>query len=156
MKRFFIILLPAFILLAQDFPAPPPDPDNDPRAIIEKVRIYKLTERLNLTTDQAVKFFPKLNELRKVEENFQTQKMEIIQQLRDLVRKQASAEEINNVLQRFTEIRQKKWDKETLLYQEIKSLLTPLQQANLLIFQEEFEREIRDMIRQVRDRRPHK
>jgi len=35
--------------------------ENDPRAIIEKVKIYRLTKDLDLTTEQAILFFPKKN-----------------------------------------------------------------------------------------------
>lgn len=157
MNRFLMILITGVVLLAQEPPSPPSlPPDKDPRAIIEKIRIYELTERLNLTTEQAVKFFPRLNELRKNEENFQNQKMETVRVLQDLVRKKADDEELNKVLQRYTDARREKWVKDSLVYEEIKHLLTPRQQANLLIFQEEFEREIREMIRRVRERRPPK
>ncbi len=152
MLRWLVISIPFISLFAQG--PPPPPPDRDPRAIIEKVRIYELTQRLNLTTEQAIKFFPKLNELRKNEESFQNQRREIIRDLKDLVDKKATDDEFNKVLKRFEDARREKWQKDSLLFQDFKTTLTPLQQANLIIFEEEFEREIREMIRKIRENRP--
>ncbi len=152
MLRWLIISIPFIPLFAQG--PPPPPPDKNPRAIIEKVRIYELTQRLNLTTEQAIKFFPKLNELRKNEESFQKQRMEVIRDLKDLVDKKATDVELNKVLKRFEDARREKWQKDSLLFQDFKALLTPLQQANLIVFEAEFERDIREMIRKIRENRP--
>jgi len=152
MLRWLIISIPFISLFAQG--PPPPPSDKNPRAIIEKVRIYELTQRLNLTTEQAIKFFPKLNELRKNEESFQKQRMEVIRDLKDLVDKKATDVELNKVLKRFEDARREKWQKDSLLFQDFKALLTPLQQANLIVFEAEFERDIREMIRKIRENRP--
>lgn len=128
--------------------------DKDPREIIEKVRIFKLTQELDLTTEQAVKFFPKLNELRKIEQEFQKERMDILKELRDLIKNDASDKEITKVITKFEEAHKKKMVGQIKKMEEIKEVLTPLQQAKYLIFQEEFEREIRDLIKEVRKHRP--
>jgi len=61
MKKLVILLGLVAISFSQPFN------NEDPRAIIEKVRIYRLTQELDLTTEQAIEFFPKLNELQKIE-----------------------------------------------------------------------------------------
>jgi Spy/CpxP family protein refolding chaperone len=152
MGRLLVLLASVIALFAQG----PGPGDKDPRAIIEKVRIYRLTEELDLSTDQAVKFFPKMNELRKLEDDFQKARMDMIQKLEEQIRDKASDKDIIQTLNDFEDATRVKWEKDQKIRTEIKALLTPWQQAKLLIFQDKFEREIRDMIREIRDRRPPK
>lgn len=66
MKKVIFILLfnllftPAIILGQEDF-MPPIDPER--REQMEALRIWKMTECLELTSDQSIRFFPKLKEL---------------------------------------------------------------------------------------------
>jgi Spy/CpxP family protein refolding chaperone len=128
---------------------------DDPRAIIEKIRIYRLTKELDLTTEQAVKFFPRLNELQKIDKDFRSQQMEILEELRTLVRNNAEDREILQSLSRYESLFKDKVERQLSKMKEIRTLLTPVQQAKYLIFQDEFEREIRRMIKEVKKIQPH-
>uniref|UniRef100_A0A7C4TH48 Periplasmic heavy metal sensor n=1 Tax=candidate division WOR-3 bacterium TaxID=2052148 RepID=A0A7C4TH48_UNCW3 len=149
MKRIFLGLSFIVLLFSQgNFD------EKDPREIIEKVRIYKLTEALDLTTEQAAKFFPRLKEMRKTEQEFQRERIEIIQKLKQMLKEGATEQEISKVLDRYSEIHKKKMERHIKEIGELKEILTPSQQAKFLIFQEEFEKEIRDLIKEVRKRHP--
>lgn len=150
MYRMLVLLASVIALFAQG-----PE-DKDPRAIIEKVRIYRLTEELDLSTDQAVKFFPKLNELRKLEDDFQKARMDMIRKLEEQIRDKAADKDIIQTLNDFENAAGVKLANDQKIRVEIKAVLTPRQQAKLLIFEDKFEREIRDMIRKIRERRPPK
>ncbi len=128
--------------------------EKDPREIIEKVRIYKLTEALDLTTEQATRFFPKLKEMRKTEQEFQKEKIKLIKELKVLIEEGAPESEIIKILDKYTEIHKKRMIEQAKEIEGLRGVLTPLQQAKFLIFQLEFEREIRDIIREVRRRHP--
>ena len=155
MLRWLILIAPFISLFGQDPMMPPPGrEDKDPRAIIEKVRIYLLTEKLDLSEEQAVKFFPKLNDLRKAEEDFQKERMDIIAKLEGQVRDKASEKDLLQTLGGFEILIKTKADKDKKIRDELRSLLTPVQQAKFLIFQTKFEQEIRDMIREIRGNRP--
>ncbi|MEO0184222.1 MAG: Spy/CpxP family protein refolding chaperone [candidate division WOR-3 bacterium] len=149
MKRLVFLALPLLMLSAQQ-----PCDEKDPREIIEKVRIYKLTEALDLTDEQVTKFFPRLKEMRKTEQEFHKQRLEILKELKDLIKANAKEQEVVKILDKFQELQKKRMVAQMEEMKDLKSLLTPLQQAKFLIFQEDFEREIRDLIREVRGRRP--
>jgi len=147
MKKMLILLGLAVLCLAQPFN------DDDPRAIIEKVKIYRLTQELDLTTEQAVRFFPKLNDLQKIERKFGEEKMRIIHGLKELLREHASDEKILEVVAKFEELQKDKLTRQIEKMKEIWQILTPVQRAKFLIFQEEFNREIREMIKQIKKHR---
>jgi hypothetical protein len=143
-----VLLLTVAVTHAQESEA------QDPRAIIEKVRIYRLTSELDLTTEQAVELFPKLNELQKIEREFRDQQMKIIEHLREQVGTSAPDTEIIKSLSRYEGIFKERLERQLKKMREIKKMLTPSQQARYIIFQDEFEREIREMIREVKKLRP--
>lgn len=140
-----------FCLIAISFSQP--FNEKDPRAIIEKVRIYRLTQELDLTTEQAVKFFPKLNELQKIEKNFQKEKIEILFELKTLLRDHATDKEILKTVSKYEDAQKKKIEGQVKKLKEIWEILTPAQRAKYLIFQEEFNREIREMIKEIKKHR---
>ncbi len=127
-----------------------PSDDQDPRAVIEKIRIWRLTQELDLSTEQTAMLFPKLNELRKIEKTYNEQKRLILVQLKDLLDRRASDEELTVVLSRHQAMNRQKMEMQTAKMAEIKKILTPVQQARYLIFEDEFNSEIRAMIREVK------
>ncbi|MBA7667758.1 hypothetical protein ES703_75856 [subsurface metagenome] len=147
MKKLVILLGLIAISSSQPFN------NEDPRAIIEKVRIYRLTQELDLTTEQAMEFFPKLNELQKIEKAFRQKKIQILFELRNLLKNDADDKEILIVVSKYEDIQRKKIEDQIEKIKEMWKILTPVQRAKFLIFQEEFDDEIRKMIRQVKKHR---
>jgi Spy/CpxP family protein refolding chaperone len=147
MKKILILLGLAIVCFAQPFD------DQDPRAIIEKVKIYRLTQELDLTSEQAVVFFPKLNELQKIEREFGEGKKEIIDELKKLVADNAPEEKILEQVAKYEKLHKDKLTKQMNKIKELWKILTPLQRAKFLIFQEEFNKEIREMIKKIKKQR---
>jgi isoleucyl-tRNA synthetase len=149
MKRVLAILLVLFgVMIAQE------DEKSDPRAIIEKVRIYRLTQELDLTTEQAIQFFPRLRELQKIDTDFRTEQKALLEDMRSLIEEKAEEKEILQSLNRYEVILKDKVERQLEKLREIRKMLTPEQQAKYLIFQDDFEREIRRMIKEVRKLQP--
>jgi hypothetical protein len=144
MKKALFLLMIVPLLIAQS------SDEQDPRAIIEKIRIWRLTQELDLTTEQTAMLFPKLNELRKIEKTYNEQKRQILIELKDLLDRKASDEELTQVLSRYQTMNRKKVEVQIAKMVEIKNILTPVQQARYLIFEDEFSREIREMIKEVK------
>lgn len=145
MKRFLVVLTILFaISFAQN------NEKHDPRVIIENVRIYRLTKELDLTTEQAIEFFPKLNELQKVDREFRSKQQQIMGELRILVQDSAPDIEIIETLTRYEDVFKDRVERQVMKRQELRKMLTPNQQARYLIFQDEFEREIKRMIQEVK------
>jgi len=144
MGRAIILLCLGVLSFSQHFD------EKDPRAVIEKVRIYRLTQELDLSTEQAMKFFPKLNEFQKIEREFNKQRMDIIFELKALIMSNADDQKISEVVNRFEELQKEKFKKQFAKMKEMWEILTPVQRAKYLIFEDEFNREIREMIKKVK------
>jgi Spy/CpxP family protein refolding chaperone len=127
--------------------------DRDPRDIIEKVRLYRLIQELKLTDEQSTKLFPKLQEMRKNEHAFHTERLEIVEKLKKLLGENASDGELTKVLDEFAAAFKKRAQSQAEELQSIRGILTAAQQAKFLIFQDEFEKEVRDLIKEVREHR---
>lgn len=127
--------------------------DDDPAQLIEKVRIYTLTKELDLTTEQAIEFFPKLSEFQKIEKDFNEEKAEILNELKDLLKSGADDKKINAVLERYEQSLRRKLEDQISKTKEMWSMLTVAQRAKFLIFQDEFNRKIREIIKQIKARK---
>ncbi len=147
MKKIAILLVLVAVCFSQEFN------EGDPRAIIEKVKIYRLTQELELTTDQADKFFPKFHELQNIEKEFGKEKMRILSELKKMVSEDVAEKEIIIVVSKYKDAQRKKAEEQTRKLEEVWRVLTPVQRAKYLIFQEEFNREIREMIKEIKKHR---
>lgn len=147
MKKILLLVTLIPLCFAQPFD------DQDPRAIIEKVKIYRLTQELDLSTEQAIEFFPKLNELQKIEHEFGEGKKEIIVSLKELLNDNASEEDILEEVAKYEKLHKDKLIKQMNKIKELWKILTPVQRAKFLIFQEEFNKEIREMIKKIKKHR---
>ena len=145
--RIIILLCLVAISFSQPFD------EDDPRAIIEKVRIYLITKELDLTSEQAVQFFPKLNELQKIEKEFRKKRADMLIELNKLLEHEAANQKILEVIREYENVHNKKIENQKMELKEMKKILSPMQQAKYLIFQEKFEREIRSLIKEVKKHR---
>ncbi len=150
MRTYVIILSMCALCVAQELN------DQDPRAIIEKVKIYRLTQELDLSTEQAELFFPKLNELQKIERDFHEQRAEMLHELKGLLVSGNNEDEIVIIITEFEDAQKEKVSAQVQKMEDMWMVLTPVQRAKFLIFEDEFHREIREMIKEVKKRRPEK
>jgi Spy/CpxP family protein refolding chaperone len=67
----------------------------------------------------------------------------------------AADKDLTAVIDRFKSIQEEKQQAQAKIMDEMRDILSPQQQARYLVFQEEFEREIREVIKAVREHKPH-
>jgi len=150
MKKIIILLGVIAVCFSQEFD------EKDPRLIIEKVKIWRITQELDLTTAQAEKFFPRLHELHKIEREFHDKRTHILAELESLLAKNAAEAEIIQTMNRYDDMYRKKSENEMEKLEEMWQVLTPIQRAKYVIFEEEFIKEIRNMIREIKKHQLHK
>ena len=164
MKRNAVkILLLVFILCgftAQGLAEPPDYLDRPPsreqrdmvRKRIETLKMWKLTQALDIDETTSAKLFPILNryDQRKAEihQNIRQGMREMKQSLKEnrtggLQNTLAMLEENHRALQ---SINDEEW-------QEMKKILTVEQQAKFIIFRQEFDREVRNIIADTKEKR---
>lgn len=157
-KLITLIFLGIIISFAQplnpEFDRPPRAKERAPRQLIETLRKVRLIEELNLTDEQSIKFFPKLNEIREAKEDLNQNRKILTDELMDLLDKdKRSSDQINAKLDKLFKLEDDFNKKETALKKEIRKILNPEQQARLILFQLRFDQEMREMIQGIKGMR---
>lgn len=162
-RKVFKILLSIILLLglaansaaepAEDFDRPPSKEQMEKiRKRVETLKMWRLTEALNLDEKTSALVFPILNRFDKkryeLEESLREGMRDLRESLRD--KKEERLKKILNKLEdnhrTLQNLKQDEWA-------ELKKVLTVEQQARFIIFLTEFEREVRKLIAEAREKR---
>jgi len=146
-----------------DDPPPPLEGDESPpsrekrqqiRKRIELIRMWRLTEELDLTEETGAKLFPILRTYDEKRIALQRERHNIMDRLRKALEDEATPDEAieatmetldNNASAVSDLLRQQR--------EELKGVLSTRQQAKFILFQRDFHREIRKIIAEARERR---
>jgi len=142
--------------MGQPFTPPPPGRPGpgEGRRLIETIKIWKMTEALNLTEDQAAKLFPKLTQLEASRREFHGRQRLLRDALAELLRQRPLREiEIKTRLEELDRIEIDFKGRERSVMGELRFILSLEQQARLALFEERFEMEMRRTIQDLRQRR---
>lgn len=117
------------------------------RKKIEAVRIWRLTEELKLDTNSSAKLSSLLSSLDQRRRDTMREQMEAMKDLRHLL-KAAKPDEakIKPLLEKLEKNHREMQELKDQELKGMKDILTIEQQARFLLFQQEFQREMRDMI----------
>ena len=154
----WLVGLVALASSAMGQPFTPPAPGRpgpaEGRRLIETIKIWRMTEALNLTEDQAAKLFPKLTQLETSRREFHGRQRLLRDELAEIL-KQRPLREID-IKARLEELDRAEIDfkgRERSVMGELRSILSLEQQARLALFEERFEMEMRRTIQHLRQRR---
>jgi hypothetical protein len=142
-------------MMMSDGPGPlePGDSHDKHRKMLEAMRITRMTEALELTDQQIAVFFPKLKEMEAgMSEMSQTQRR-LISQLDSLLNAGAREPELKDMIARIENAEAEKWKNMKAFKAKIDGILTVKQKAKMLVFNQKFDEEIRDMVRDIRQKR---
>jgi len=142
MKRLAILLLMTGLVLAQM-------PDKPDRDRLEMMKMWRLTDELNLTEEQAEKFFPKYRALMSDLEDVTKQENELMKQIGELSEeKEVDSEKLYSLVKQVSDFEKKKLDIKYEFFMETGKILTPEQQARHVVFERQFRRQLRRGIRE--------
>jgi Spy/CpxP family protein refolding chaperone len=126
------------------------------RQKLEALRIWRLTEELNLTEDQSAQFFPKLRKMREVREAHHENRRAVLADLAEALRSDSSdAKRLRQLMDSLAALDDNLRTAEQKSRQELNELLSVEQQARLILFQADFDRQTRRMIQQIQKERGH-
>lgn len=116
---------------------------------MEGLMIYHMTEYLELTTEQAELFFPRM---RNHQENMKT----LFDNIRKLSEKtnqccqerQITEEELDNIISELRIIESSIREEKERYLDDLKPVLSPSQRAKLIFFEDEFRKELRLKLKQ--------
>ncbi len=114
---------------------------------IEAVRIYQLTEELNLDDATSAKLSSLLSSIDQKRRDLQKEQMAGMRSLRDILRAAKPDEaKIKQVLAKLEQNRRAMLDMRESELKSLREILTVEQQARFIIFQHDFQRNMRRMI----------
>ena len=129
---------------------------------MESMMIWRLTDHLELSSDQAEKFFPRFREHREDMRQLGKDEREDYEQIREKISgdKELSRSEVRKVIDRVADLRKKRVELETKFVLGMDDILTPNQMVKLGVFKErmmrEMKREVRDKMGRKEKRKRHK
>jgi len=122
----------------------------DTRDMIEDLRIVRLTKELNLNDQQLAKFLPKIREIEASRREFHQKRMGLIKDMEDLLGRKASEKDLQAKLSEMDKSETDFQSRERETRKALVGQLSVEQQVRFVVFQENFEREIRELIRGIR------
>jgi hypothetical protein len=143
------LLLVPVQLLAQ--PGPPQDSRQFER--IEQWKKVRLIEILQMKEDQSVRFFSRMSEHDRQRRELMHAKGEALDRLERLIRNRAGNAELEKVIPEVLDIDSRIRDEQRNFFTGLGDILTVEQQAKLLVFERQFEKELREAMREVQRRR---
>jgi hypothetical protein len=126
------------------------DQNKDTRDMIEDLRIVRMTKELNLTDQQLAKFLPKMREIEAARREFHQKRVGLIKDMEDLLGRKASEKDLQAKLSEMDKLETDFLSKERETRKTLINQLSVEQQARLVVFQENFERDMRELIRGIR------
>ena len=122
--------------------------------MLETVTLWKLVDGLKLSEEQLVKFLPKYREGKDLKEEYQEKRMKVVEELKDLLQaKKVSARKIEAKLTQLEKMEDEQRQKSKDLQKELKSILTPEQQARFILLQKQIGREMMQQLRKRMEER---
>lgn len=160
-KRMLVIAMTAAIVLPSMGLAQPPAGRHmrekrhgtEIEARMHTMKIWKLTEELDLSEEQAARFFPIMNELENQLEEIHQERRQTLEKLGDLVWKaDADAGKINEQLDQLEVLAQKQIELRKQFRKDVSDVLDPAQMGKMVLFNHQFPAVVRDMIQEFEDR----
>jgi Spy/CpxP family protein refolding chaperone len=137
-----------------DEPPPPVEKREEIRKRIELIRMWKLTEELDLTEETGSKLFPILRKYDEKWIKLQRERQKTMKQLRKALSDEAASDE--EIEEGIDKVERNALGTSDLIRQqreELKGVLSPRQQATFILFQRGFQREIREIMAEARQRK---
>ncbi len=117
------------------------------------MKIWKLTEELDLSEEQAAQFFPIMNGMEDKQKEIAQERDEILDKLGELVWKQKpEAGEINQLLDQLEEKESKLAEIRKQFRKEVSGILDPAQLGKLVLFNHRFPGIMRGLIREFEEK----
>jgi Spy/CpxP family protein refolding chaperone len=126
----------------------PPDPFDEfgagmatRREQMETLRIYKMTEFLELTPDQSARFFPMLKTFEEKVRRMQREQMQLMQEINQKTKSSSAAVsevDVQKYLKNIAQVERDIIGEKEKFIGSLKSVLTPYQQLRYMIFENRF------------------
>lgn len=117
------------------------------RRQLEQIKIWQMTKEMNLPTDKAEKFFPLYNQYTKEMRTITTERGRAINALDSAMRNHSGDAEINAQIKRVLNYDDQLASTHAKFITSLGGILSPMEVARYMVFEQRFDREIRERIR---------
>jgi len=127
------------VIMAQNDSMEPMDPDR--REQMEALRIWKMTEYLELSTEQSAQFFPRLKEFEDILHESQNKQRDIMKSIYELLKDEnftPSEQEVKNYAKQLADLEKEISDKKEAFIINIGDVLREDQQLKFIVFDNRF------------------
>jgi len=142
------------LTMAQEFFDGPPPMGPKRKQVEERiktVKIWKLTEELDLTTEQSQAFFPIYNKFDEDRKNMEEERMQLMMELRELTAQEKPDEKkVIEMLNKFDEFDTRIKEQRAKFRKDIEGILTVTQIGRLYVFEMNFMHQMREIIQDAR------
>lgn len=135
---------------AQPF-GPPPGRRNLER--IEQLKKVRLVELLDLNEELSVRFFARMKQHEDAMRSLAEGRNALLDRVERLVRNEAEEKEFETLFPQMHAIDDRISAERKAFFDNLGSMLTPVQRGKFLLFERQFDRELREAMREVRERR---
>ena len=120
---------------------------------VEQWRKVRLIELLKLDDESSIRFFNRYNKHQEELQDIQQKREELLRQLGSFQRSNAADEEIEKTLQDFRALDGKMIEARDRYWKDIRTVLTVKQFARYVIFENTFNRQLRELMRDMQQER---
>ncbi len=117
------------------------------KEMLETIRTVRTIETLKLTEQQIAQFLPKQRQMKEMRENYFKVRKVKVEKLAKLLESKASPRALEKTLTELKSDEEKYQAENKALRAEIDNILTPEQRARLIIFERDFRKEMRKMLK---------
>ncbi|HID56905.1 TPA: hypothetical protein EYP37_10285 [Candidatus Poribacteria bacterium] len=120
--------------------------------LLDIVKIWKATKELKLTPDQLKSFIPKFNRIDEIKRRYYNDRKRLVRKIRELIEDEEPSEgQLGALLQQLKSLDDKFHSDMERAYGELNSDLTVTQRAKLVLFLENYKRDLRRILMQLRE-----
>jgi hypothetical protein len=127
---------------------------SDVPKLVEVIKVWKLMDDVELEKlgdEKMIIFLIKYKQLEKIRFNYHREKGDAAQNLKKLLESSQSDDQIKTALENIKKIDSNFREKEKQFLDVLNSYLTPKQQAEFIVFQDNYWRDMRQMVRNLKE-----
>lgn len=147
MKISIFVTIIAGILYAQCplLDLPPPGGEKA-KEKIETIKMWKMTEALDLSEEQASRLFPAMKQFQNRADSLRNQMMKFVEDLENALQENEDSNKITTIVDKIVSLKNQQSKNEAEFFAKMRSILTPAQQAKYILFERDFRRKMMELI----------
>ena len=151
-----LIFVPSACLFAQEMGPPPGGPPQMNREVgkqLEQIKIWQMTKDMDLPIDKAEKFFPLYNSYNSQLVNISSERKAAIKALDSLLKESPDGSYLQKQIKQIMNLDAHLTEEHVKFMQSLEGILSPVEVARYIVFEQKFDREIRERIRLIMQQR---